>query len=144
MEIDNFFRNLSPNIQRSMWELPIICIPGRERILACSILELQIKKGRGSSLVFSICTIEDRYEVSTKLFLQLQVTEYLGSHHSGLTIPIFLSMTVGIVGNLLTAIVCSHFLYYFTPTQSLSLRSSSPHATFKGLNLKFNYALLGQ
>lgn len=57
MEIEAFFRNLSPCIQSSMWELSIIYIPGKKRILTCSILELQVK-GRGSPLLFSICTIQ--------------------------------------------------------------------------------------
>lgn len=142
MEIEAFFRNLSPSIQRSMGELLIIYIPGKERILACLILELQVKKGRASSLLFSICTTQDRCEVPTDLFLQLQVTDYLGSHHCGLSIPI-LSVIAGIVGNLLNSNCLFSFPLLFHPHTG-PLRSLRPHATFKGLSLKSNYALLDQ
>lgn len=47
MEIEDFFRNLSPCIHRFMGEWPVIHIPGKERILACPIEQLQVKKGRG-------------------------------------------------------------------------------------------------
>lgn len=47
IEIEDFFRDLSPRIHRSAGERPVIHSLGKERILAGPIEQLQVKKGRG-------------------------------------------------------------------------------------------------
>ena len=130
--------------------LPVIHIPGKERILACLSEQLQVKKGERYPNISP--SVSSRAEVRS-LQTSEQPPSCVFSMSSGqrispsdLHMRSFPSLFVcGIVG----CVLRSHCLFLFpwlfsAPHEAFSLRSSGPHAAIKGLNLKLNYALLGQ
>ena len=130
--------------------LPIIHIPGKERILACLSEQLQVKKGeKHPSISPSVSSgAEVRSSQTSEQPPPRVFSKSSGQriHPSDLDIRSFPSLLVcGVVG----CVLRSHCLFLFpwlfsSPHEAFSLRSSGPHATIKGLNLKFNYALPGQ
>ena len=128
--------------------LPIIHIPGKERILACLTEQLQVKKRERypniSPSVSSRWGLRSPWSSSPPVFsLWAQVREYA---------PLTWIRTVSLHCLCVEPVGCvlrSHCLFLFpwlfsAPHEAFSLRSSGPRAAIKGLNLKLNYALLGQ
>lgn len=117
----SFLQKFESQYPKVYGELPIIYIPGKERILACSIEQLQVKKGRAPHYSFPFVQLRTDVRSPLIFFYNLRSQNTLGSLHSGFHIPFFFPycLLVELLETFWKAIVCSYFLYYFTPTQSL-------------------------
>lgn len=152
IEIEDFFRDLSPLIHRSMGEWPVIHSLGKERILAGPVEQCQVKKGRGHP--YSSPLVQSRSDArspqssvrppcgTSSTTSEPQVLEHSGFSLMRVRCQFFLHcLLVELSEMFWKAIVCCYFIISL-PLGGFSLDRSRADATIKGLNLKFHSALL--
>lgn len=125
----SFLQKFESQYPKVYGELPIIYIPGKERILACSIEQLQVKKGRAHHYSFPFVQLRTDVRSPQIFFYNLRSQNTLGSLHSGFHISFFFSLLlVGrIVGNLLRSYCLFLFPLLFYPHTEPFLWGAQDH-----------------